>query len=584
MRIRYALSLIAIVSLATLPFTAAAQRTPELPSGTLSISGNQLSPEPHGVHSGSHLTTGAAYVSPILEASAPFSLAGPFWKPSASSGEVSVALRASIDGVAWSEWVSTGHSALVEAENGLTGLATGGWSAEPVLFGRGNRFIQVRVASADGSAGTPDLDKLSVYYIDSAPGPDGPDAAHEQRFAEERVAFEQSASMQVAAPRIYARSEWGARSPRSSWSYTTATHLAMHHSASTADGNADTWSECAAAVRGVQNFHMNVNGWSDIGYNYLVCPTGDIFAGREDTNNSSDVVGAHDSRNRGSVGVNGLGYYHPPYNQSPTNAMIDGFADLFAWIADRRGIDPSGSSFYSAYGATMQNIYGHRQVSATACPGDGLFAFKPTVITRTEARLAGTTPGLTALWQRNGALGGRPSWFSSTSSTERGLTYARVGSQERLYVVSRGGGTSVRILNATTGSDVGTLSTSGISGGTFALNDIESSSDGDLFAANLTTNTIDTRFRVYRWSSESAAPVRVIDFRTWSTPLRLGDHITVTGSAADNSLTIYAPASGGSLRRRLHHEQRRRLIFADLPQRVERRHAGAEPGRGPFRQ
>ncbi len=233
MRIRYALSLIAIVSLATLPFTAAAQRTPELPSGTLSISGNQLSPEPPGVHSGSHLTTGAAYVSPILEASAPFSLAGPFWKPSASSGEVSVALRASIDGVAWSEWVSTGHSAPVESENGLTGLATGGWSAEPVLFGRGNRFIQVRVASADGSAGTPDLDKLSVYYIDSAPGPDGPDAAHEQRFAEERVAFEQSASMQVAAPRIYARSEWGARSPRSSWSYTTATHLAMHHSAST---------------------------------------------------------------------------------------------------------------------------------------------------------------------------------------------------------------------------------------------------------------------------------------------------------------------------------------------------------------
>ncbi len=160
---------------------------------------------------------------------------------------------------------------------------------------------------------------------------------------------------------------------------------------------------------------MNVNGWSDIGYNYLVCPTGDIFAGREDTNNSSDVVGAHDSRNRGSVGVNGLGYYHPPYNQSPTNAMIDGFADLFAWIADRRGIDPSGSSFYSAHGATMQNIYGHRQVSATACPGDGLFAFKPTVITRTEARLAGTAPGLTALWQRNGALGGRPSWFSSTA-------------------------------------------------------------------------------------------------------------------------------------------------------------------------
>lgn len=546
MRLRYAPLLVTLTLLA-LPFSASAQEHPDLPNGTLSLLGTQLSPQPSDAGGGNHLTTGArSYLSPVLEASTPFTIAGPFWKPSdMASGEVSIALRASADGVTWSEWVPTGHGAPVDSEGASGGLAAGGWSAEPVLFGEGNRFVQMRVTPAHESASLPDLDRLSVYYVDAAPGPDHPSPVNEQRFAEDRMAFEQSGSMQVAEPRIYARSEWGARNPNSSWSYfTPATHLAIHHSASTGDGNADTWSECAAAVRGVQNYHMNVNGWSDIGYNYLVCPTGDIFAGREDTNHSTDVVGAHDSRNQGSVGVNGLGYYHPPYNQSPTNAMLDGFADLFAWIADRRGIDPSGSSYYAAHGATMDNIYGHRQVKATACPGDGLFALKSTVISRTEDRLSGAQ-GLTAVWQRNGALGGRPSWFSSTASSERGLAYARVGSQDRLYVVSRSGGTSVRILNASTGSDVGTLSTSGISGGTYPLNDIESSSDGILFAANLTTNTIDSNFRVYRWSSESATPVRVIDFRTWSTPMRLGDHITVTGSTADNSLTIYAPTSGG---------------------------------------
>ena len=435
-----------------------------------------------------------------------------------------------------------------DAPNPLAGR----WATGPALVGAESRYVQVRVTQPPALGRAPAFGSFAVYVVGASAGADGPDPEEDLQYETSQAGAD--ASRGAPQPRIYTRSEWGARSPRNAWSYATpVTHLAIHHTASTADGNADTWSECAAAIRGVQNYHMNVNGWSDIGYNYLVCPTGAIFQGREDNNHASDVVGAHDSYNRRSVGANGLGYYHPPYSQTPPGAMLDGFAQLFAWIADRRGIDLSASSYYAARGITVSNVYGHRQVKATACPGDGLYAKKADIIRRAEAIQGGGGSGgsgplaLAARWQRNGAVGGRPSWFSTSAHTERGLAYGRVGGLDRLFVATRKNGTPrVRVLNANTGADVRWMNTSGIAGGTFAINDVEVSGDGVIFAANLTTNTVDTPFSVYRWDSETAAPVRVASFRTWSTPLRLGDKITAVGRASDNSLKIYAPAASGT--------------------------------------
>ncbi len=147
----------------------------------------------------------------------------------------------------------------------------------------------------------------------------------------------------------------------------------------------------------------------------------------------------------------------------------------------------------------------------------------------------------TTLWERAAGRGSLPSWFSPNGHTERGFAYGRVGTNDRLYVVSRNGGTFVRILNASTGADVDTLRVAGISGGTFALNDIEVSSDGIIYACNLTTSTGASPFKVYRWTSESASPATVISYGTGT--LRLGDKITVVGSASDNSLVIYAAAA-----------------------------------------
>ena len=500
-----------------------------------------------------HGRTGSTVVSPVLRSPLPFAVIGPHW--SAEHGELDVELRTSRDGTSWSSWAPTGHQERIaktlEGSDEPNPLA-GRWAAGPVLVGPGQRYVQVRVTQPEARGAAPSFEQFSMYAVNVSAGPSAPSVEEEQRFAEEQAA---GTARSAPKPRIYTRGEWGARSPRSAWSYATpVTHLAIHYTASTSDGNADTWSECAAAIRGIQNYHMNVNGWSDVGYGYLICPTGAIFQGREDNNDASDVIGAHDSYNRRSASASGLGYFHPPYNQTPPSAMLDGFAELFAWIAGRRGIDPSGSSYYAARGLTISNIYGHRQVISTSCPGNGLYARKGEIIQRTEAILGGGSDGspggtpavaLTARWQRNGAVGGRPAWSSTSASTERGLGFGRVGGQDRLFVVTRKDGVRVRVLNAATGADAAWLSTDGVSGGTFALNDVEVTTDGVVFAANLVGNTIEDRFRVYRWDSEAAAPSRVIDFRTWTTPLRLGDKITVVGKASDNSMKLYAPAASG---------------------------------------
>lgn len=74
------------------------------------------------------------------------------------------------------------------------------------------------------------------------------------------------------APTIVSRTAWGARPPRSvatvAWSDRTG--VAVHHSAG----------PTSQTVRQIQDFHMDVKGWSDIGYNFLVDQAGLLYEGR----------------------------------------------------------------------------------------------------------------------------------------------------------------------------------------------------------------------------------------------------------------------------------------------------------------
>jgi len=98
------------------------------------------------------------------------------------------------------------------------------------------------------------------------------------------------------APRIVPRAAWGARRPKTTPAtvpIAARTATCVHH-----DGkvpiNIRTVAEAYVLVRRDQNFHMDGNGWNDIGYNFLVISApgtpidGMILEGR-----GRDVIGAH---------------------------------------------------------------------------------------------------------------------------------------------------------------------------------------------------------------------------------------------------------------------------------------------------
>src|SRR5438552_5411828 len=67
--------------------------------------------------------------------------------------------------------------------------------------------------------------------------------------------------------------------------------------------------------------------------------------------------------------------------------------------------------------------------------------------------------------------------FLGTANNERGLAYGN----GHLYLVSRSGGTNVRILDGLTAADLGGLNVTGVSGGTFAVNTAAVGGDGAIY-------------------------------------------------------------------------------------------------------
>lgn len=125
--------------------------------------------------------------------------------------------------------------------------------------------------------------------------------------------------------------------------------------------------------------------------------------------------------------------------------------------------------------------------------------------------------------------------FLGTNSNERGLGFSYVTGH--LFLVSRNGTPSVRILDGFTGDELGTLKTTGVSGGSpgFALNMLDVGDDGVIYAANLTTGVSFTEpFKIYRWENESSTPTVVYNSSISGGAIatgRLGDSFTVFGRA-----------------------------------------------------
>lgn len=135
------------------------------------------------------------------------------------------------------------------------------------------------------------------------------------------------------------------------------------------------------------------------------------------------------------------------------------------------------------------------------------------------------------LWSRSA---GDVAWMGA--STERGMAYH----DGKLYVASRGDGAAIRILNAETGADIGSLDASSLSGGALAFTTISVTEDGVIFASNLTANASTSPFKIYMWTDEEdETPETIIEW-TAAAAYRMVDNLSVAGSVSDGSAVIYA--------------------------------------------
>ena len=187
---------------------------------------------------------------------------------------------------------------------------------------------------------------------------------------------DQDLSFSYPRPPVVTRTEWSCPQGQGSLgspSVTLPTHLIVHHSA-----GSNSSSDWPAVVRSIYTLHTQTNGWSDVGYNWLIDPNGVIYQGRAWYQNTNDnVIGAHFcGTNSKTMGVCVMGTYT---SISPTTAAKESLVEIFAYKANEQSIDPLGQSYHSSSGLTLYNICGHRNGCSTECPGTNLYNQLPQI-------------------------------------------------------------------------------------------------------------------------------------------------------------------------------------------------------------
>jgi hypothetical protein len=334
-----------------------------------------------------------------------FQLVGLHWR---GSGKVLFRTR-SLDG-RWSAWRPAAPGEDDLPDRGTEGFR-GGWRLGAPYWTGGSNGIQYRTAGL--------VTRVRAFFVRGSGGP-SPRARQPQM---------------TSTPTIITRAQWGANEAirRAAPRYADNVHLAIVHH--TAGSNSYTAGQSAAIVRAIYLYHVQGNGWNDIGYNFLVDKYGQIFEGRYGGTTRA-VIGAHAMGfNIGTAGISVIGNYD---NATVTPAAKAALVSLLAWRLDLAHVDPrsrvvrvsSGNPRYPPGTAvTLDAISAHRDTYPTSCPGSSLYAQLPAI------RTAVARTGLPKIYEplAVGALGGpvrftarlsAPSAWTVTVRDQTGTTVA----------------------------------------------------------------------------------------------------------------------------------------------------------------
>ncbi|MEQ9217777.1 MAG: N-acetylmuramoyl-L-alanine amidase [Cyclobacteriaceae bacterium] len=164
------------------------------------------------------------------------------------------------------------------------------------------------------------------------------------------------------------QSEWrtGLPEPNYTRSATQVKHVVVHHSA-----GSNTNTNYTQVVRDIYLYHTQVNGWSDIGYNFLVAQDGSVYNGRDPGPlEQDDVLGAHFcGSNSTTMGICMLGNYESVQLNSANYMSL---LDIITWKLDHEGLTPYSSNQHAL--GTFDAVIGHRDGCSTLCPGENVYS------------------------------------------------------------------------------------------------------------------------------------------------------------------------------------------------------------------
>ncbi len=173
---------------------------------------------------------------------------------------------------------------------------------------------------------------------------------------------------------LVTRAQWGAHPSRYDLVYIASTKgVKVHYEGTPVPTSlVDHHDQCDDRMRAIQASHLanTKEDYSDIAYNFVVCPHGYVYEGRglhkKTAANGNQPLNIAHYAVCGMVGSEG--YTHP------TDAQLDGIRDAIDYLQHD--------------GGAGQEIKGHRDGYATECPGAPLYTW----VVAGAPRPASTTP------------------------------------------------------------------------------------------------------------------------------------------------------------------------------------------------
>jgi hypothetical protein len=310
-----------------------------------------------------------------------FRMVGVSWSYDPAITDVTAQVRVRTNGQ-WTAWQSLGIDDLT-AKGPLAASAAAEHPAvegtSPLWVGKSDG-VQARIVDYAGARPR----NARVNLID--PGTSTADATVGKAHTPASVAV-----AAVPQPQILSRADWGADEslreqacPDAPYYTSTPKVAFVHH---TVTGNGYAAADVPAIIRSIYAYHVQGEGWCDIGYNFLVDAYGRIWEGRAGGIDKA-VLGAHTGGfNTASFGVSMIGTYD---SLTPPAALQHALAQLLAWKLSISYDNPlgtatltaapfSGSRYPTGATETFNVISGHRDADLTACPGNAGYAILPSL-------------------------------------------------------------------------------------------------------------------------------------------------------------------------------------------------------------